>query len=1050
MSPLDTKAADCRAALNRYLAELDRIYRSGSATEHSYRPALKTLVEKITTGLVIINEPKHIACGAPDYIITRNKIPVGYIEAKDVSVGLHHKANKAQFDRYKHALGNLIITDYLSFELFVEGELVASVTLANVTGNAVSPDKKQYTVFLELIERFTKYSGSTIYNSEQLAKLMADKAKLLAAIMRKALNVPAENDTLLGQYEGFKKVLLHELGAAEFADIYAQTLAYGLFAARLNQRDEAPFTRYLAPYLIPQSNPFLRKFFNYIAGIELDDRITWIVDALADLFNCVAVDEIKKEFSKADMDPYIHFYETFLAAYDPALRETRGVYYTPIPVVKFIVQAVDDVLKTEFNLRNGLANHSQIPHVIRGKDGVAQTVELHRVQILDPAAGTGTFLAEVVSRVFSYFEKSKGAWTGYCKSHLIPRLHGFEILMAPYAMAHFKLDMKLKETGYTFMDDSRLRVFLTNSLEEPPEEVPELFMERWLTAEAEEANKVKRDTPVMIVLGNPPYNVSSQNRGEWIHKLMGDYKKEPGTAENLHERKLNLDDDYVKFLRFGQMMVIKNGSGILAYINNHSFLDNPTFRGMRWHLLKTFDTISILDLHGNVKKKETAPDGGKDENVFDIQQGVSINIFVKTGKKKDGALAQVFHHDLYGAREAKYQFLLENTLESIAWKELKPEEPFYFFVPKNFDNQKEYEEGFSVKELFPLYNAGVKTDRDSLFIDMNRQILENRITTLLSGDLSVDFKERYRVNDSGSYKLTVMIKNKVFAKEHIRTIQYRPFDYRYIYYEPGLTSRPAYSVMRHFLDHENTGLIVLRNMPAFRQWSGVFISSRMIEFGIGGSFPGNSAPLFPLYLYPAPDDLDKTAKRRPNLTMSIVETIAARTGLRFTGEKEDAEDAFAPIDILDYVYAVLHSPRYRNAYREFIKIDFPRVPYPSSAAQFRALAALGATLRALHLLEAAPSHGTAGEYPVAGSNTVAKPEYRDGKVWINATQYFADVPQDVWEFYIGGYQPAQKWLKDRKDRTLDYDAIEHYQKIIAALTATIAVQRLIDEALETP
>jgi type I restriction-modification system DNA methylase subunit len=442
------------ADISAYIKEIDELYRSRAATEHSYRPALKILFEKITQGisvpgLTITNEPKHIACGAPDYIITKNGIPLGYIEAKDIPVGIDNKLNKAQFDRYRQSLNNLIITDYLSFRLFVDGEQVVTVTIANVHNGHLTPDKKQFPAFLELIEQFTRYSGKTIYNAEQLAKMMADKAKLLASIIKTALQEKTENDSLSEQYEGFKKILIHNLSIDEFADMYAQALAYGLFAARLNQSDSQTFTRYLAPHLIPQSNPFLRSFFNYIAGINLDSRITWIVDALADIFNCVAVDEIIKEFGKSAQDPYIHFYETFLAKYDPSLREMRGVYYTPIPAVNFIVEAVDAILKNDFGLKSGIADHSKIKRTIKDKEGKEETIELHKVQILDPATGTGTFLAAVIDKIYSYFSRNKGTWADYCEKHLVPRLHGFEILIASYAMAHFKLDMKLKETGFS-------------------------------------------------------------------------------------------------------------------------------------------------------------------------------------------------------------------------------------------------------------------------------------------------------------------------------------------------------------------------------------------------------------------------------------------------------------------------------------------------------------------------------------------------------------------------------------------------------------------------
>jgi predicted helicase len=1034
--------------LLHYLTEVDRLYRAGNATEHSYRPALKGLFENITTGLTITNEPKHIECGAPDYIITKSNIPLGYIEAKDIKAGVNNKQNREQFDRYKQSLGNLIITDYLMFQLFVEGEFVVSVTLANTSGNGIIPDKKQFNAFLELVGRFTGYSGRTIYNSEQLAKMMADKAKLLAAIIKNALREKSENDTLPGQYAGFKKVLIRNLNTAEFADIYAQTLAYGLFAARLNQTDGQPFTRYLAPRLIPQSNPFLRKFFYYIAGIDLDSRITWIVDALADLFNCVAADEIKEEFGKADQDPYIHFYETFLAEYDPGLRETRGVYYTPIPVVKFIVRAVDDILKTEFNLKNGLADYSTIKRTVPGKDGRQETAELHRVQILDPATGTGTFLAEVINRIFSYFIKNRGAWADYCVKHLIPRLNGFEILMAPYAMAHFKLDMKLKETGYSFKDDSRLRVFLTNSLEEAENTAERLPMVEWLTQEANEASRVKRDAPVMVVLGNPPYNISTQNKNGWIENLLADYKKEPGTADRLKEQKLNLDDDYVKFIRYGQFFVEKNEMGILAYINNHSFLDNPTFRGMRWNLLNTFDKIYILDLHGNSKRKEYIPGGGKDENVFDIQMGTSINIFIKTGAGKNRDSAEVFHADLYGKRVFKYSFLGENFLPEVKWSRLTPSGPFYFFVPKDFSGQAGYERGFSVKDLFLVYNSGVKTDRDALFIDFEKSALEGRIQKLLSGVYNDAFREKYSIHDSGSYKLTRVIIGEKYNQDNIRSIQYRPFDNRHIYYKKGITSRPAYEVVKHFLGGENIALILLRNMPPFENWSGIFITANMAEFGIGGSFPGNSAPLFPLYLYPDKTELDSTAERRPNLNMEIVNGIAEKTRLQFSREKEDNETVFAPVDILDYIYAVLYSSNYRTKYREFLKIDFPRVPYPESAEQFQKLASIGSLLRSLHLMENISPAVNLADFPAAGTNEIEKAFYNGGNVFINKQQYFENIPLEVWGYYIGGYQPAEKWLKDRRGRLLSFEDIEHYQKIITVLKMTAEIQRQIDGVIE--
>jgi predicted helicase len=1022
-----------------YLTEVDKLYRAGNATEHSYRPALKSLFEKITTGLTITNEPKHIACGAPDYIITKAGIPLGYIEAKDIPVGVDNKLNKEQFDRYKQSLGNLIITNYLTFQLFIDGELLVSVSLANESKGSINPDKKQFPAFLELVDQFTKYSGKTIYNSEQLAKMMAEKSKLLAAIIKTALKEKADDDTLSGQHEGFKKILIHNLEVSEFADIYAQTLAYGLFAARLNQKDTSQFTRYLAPNLIPQSNPFLRKFFNYVAGINLDSRITWIVDALTDLFNCVAVEEIQKEFDKAAQDPYIHFYETFLAEYDPALRETRGVYYTPVPVVKFIVRAVDDILKTEFNLQKGLADYSKIKRAIPGKDGKPEIIELHKVQILDPAAGTGTFLAEVIDTVYSYFSKNKGVWLDYCDKHLIPRVNGFEILMASYAMAHFKLDMKLKETGYVFKDDSRLRVYLTNSLEEPPKEVPELFMEKWLAEEANEANRVKRDAPVMVVLGNPPYNVSSINRSEWIQGLIAVYKK------NLNEKKLNLDDDYIKFIRYGQYYIDNNLSGIVAYISNNSFIDGITHREMRKSLLESFDKIYILDLHGNSNKKETNVDGSPDANVFDIQQGVSINIFIKTGKKQDNELAKVYHSEIFGKREVKYQYLQGMLFSDICWKELSLNAPYYFFVPKDFSNQLDYRKGFSIREIFPLTSPGIKTERDGLTIHFSENQLKETIEYFKNHDVH-DIRDFYHLkDDSRDWKIEwakkdLMSNNSADMK---KIILYRPFDYRHTFYtgkSKGFMGTPAYKVSRHLLNDDNIALISSKQC---KNDFGVFVTNHIAIHKACVAYDINF--ISPLYIYPDDDSLDKDEKRRPNLNSSIVQEIASKTGLIFAEEKDDTENSFAPIDLLDYIYAVLYSNNYRTKYREFLKIDFPRIPYPENAERFQKLVSIGSLLRSLHLMEnVSPAMDTA-DFPVAGTNEIETVHYKTEKVYVNKHQYFENISPEIWSYYIGGYQPAEKWLKDRKGRVLSFEDIEHYQKIITVLKITIELQVQIDE-----
>jgi type I restriction-modification system DNA methylase subunit len=613
-----------------YISALNEKYKSGISTEHTFRNNLEELVKSLAPDILVTNEPSRVTdAGNPDYVITKGKIPVGYIEAKDIGKDLNSKSYNEQFTRYKKALDNLIITNYTHFQFFEHEKLVYEISIAEVGNNELIPRAENIEAFENRIIDFCAFVGQTIKSPIKLAKMMAGKARLLDDTLARALTsdeATEENTSLKGQYEAFKKVLIHELKPKEFADIYAQTLAYGMFAARLHDKTLYDFSRQEAAELIPKTNPFLRKLFAYIAGPDIDERLEPTVNNLADVFRAANVEEMLENFGKKTQteDPIIHFYETFLAEYNPKLRKSRGVWYTPQPVVNFIVRAVDDILKTEFGLKDGLADTSKTKIKIteQGNDKPTEK-EVHKVQILDPATGTGTFLAEVVKHIHKQkFKAMQGVWNKYVDDDLIPRLNGFELLMASYSMAHLKLSLLLQETGYKFASNKRFNVYLTNSLEEHHPDTGTLFSQ-WLSQEANQANRIKRDTPVMVVLGNPPYAVSSSNKGEWIQNLIKDYKKD------LNERKINLDDDYIKFIRYGEYFINKTGEGILAYISNNSFIDGITHRQMRKHLLETFDKVYILDLHGNAKKKESAPDGGKDENVFDIMQGVSINIFVK-------------------------------------------------------------------------------------------------------------------------------------------------------------------------------------------------------------------------------------------------------------------------------------------------------------------------------------------------------------------------------------------------------------------------------------
>lgn len=1039
--------------IQQYIEKINILFKTGNAREHSYRGDLQNLIMAILPDVLVTNEPARVDCGAPDYVLTRKDVPIGYIEAKDIGVDLGSKTLKEQFDRYKSGLTNLVFTDYMDFHFYKEGEFVTKIAIAKIENGAIVPIAENFVQFTELIKNFALTVSQTIKSPTKLAQMMAGKAKLMADVIEKSLNYDdqAENRSpLKNQMLSFQSMLIHDIDNKSFSDIYAQTIAYGMFAARYHDPTLPTFSRMEAAELIPKSNPFLRKLFQDIAGFDLDNRLVWIVDELVNIFLASDVAQIMKNFGKSTKqeDPVVHFYETFLGEYNPALRKARGVWYTPQPVVNFIVRAVDDILKTEFNLPHGLADTSKTKVKV---DYYGKTIEkeVHKVQILDPATGTGTFLAEVVKHIYKKFEGQQGIWSKYVANDLIPRLNGFELLMASYAMAHLKMDMLLTETGYKPSDDQRFKIFLTNSLEEAHQDSGTLFSS-WLSDESNQANEIKRDTPVMVIIGNPPYSGESANRGEWIMNLMEDYKKEPGGKEKLKEQTSKwINDDYVKFLRFGQHFIEKNGEGVLAFINPHGFLDNPTFRGMRWNLLKTYDKIYTIDLHGNSKKKETAPDGSLDQNVFDIMQGVSINLFVKTGTKKKEEIGEVFHFDLFGKRENKYEFLQSNALNSIKFKEIVLNEPNYVFGNTNTELYAEYERNILLSELFKLNGNGITTAHDTFVIKDSHQKSLNFFNDFKTSERDEDLlHKKFEVKKKNGWSILDGYDNLQKVNDlngFIKKISYRPFDDKVIFYEDKLVWRTVRKIMNHYIIGDNIGLLTTKSFKD-KSFNHLFITNTISEAIFLSGSTGSNAMNFPLYLYPFNKEenslIEKT--RIANFNDDKVKIFEDRLSLKFTIEKEETPNTFASIDLLDYIYAVLHSPTYRETYKEFLKIDFPRVPAPLDHETFWKLVKLGGEIRKIHLLESPIVEKYITGYPEDGGNLVNKPTYKNGNVYINDTQYFSNVPEVAWNFYIGGYQPAQKWLKDRKDRELSYEDILHYQKIIVALTETDRIMKEID------
>ena len=1148
-------AAGKAGPLAEYLGKMERALKRGNSTEHTHRPALQMLLEVLDGAITATNEPKRSACGAPDYVISRKRdqLSLGYLEAKDVGADLNAVEQSEQLKRYLASLPNLLLTDYLEFRWFVEGKKRASFRLA-----AVQPGGKVAPVVAEEMEQakglllaFLTQQPMEIASAEELARRLAKLTHVVRDIIASAFRTGQASQALRDWRAAFAATLLPELApqaeatkeaeaAAEFADMFAQTLAYGLFSARASS-GSAEFTREKAQKLIPRTNPFLRGFFEQITGAALEDEpYAGFVEDLIQTLNHADMGRILEDFGRREGrgDPVVHFYETFLQAYDPKLRELRGVYYTPEPVVNYIVRSIDRLLKGQFGLKAGLADHSKIT-VQRQEGGREIAEETHRVLILDPATGTATFLYTVLDFIRAQFKtkKNAGQWGSYVHEHLLPRLFGFELLMAPYAVAHFKLGLALaamdeeplfrQQWSYEPRANERVNVFLTNTLEDLEHATEQLGPLRALSNEANSAYAVKKHKPVLVVLGNPPYSGHSANKGEWISKLVRDYYFCDG--QPLGERNPKwLQDDYVKFLRWGQWRIEQTGQGILAFITNHGYLDNPTFRGMRQHLMRTFDEIYLLDLHGNSKKKETVPVSGEaDKNVFDIQQGVAIGIFVKrppTGagaggrgleshrKKGDGGVlpnaatakppATVHHCHLWGAqRQTKYDWLDKNQVESTEWTTLEPSAPHYLFIPQDTKRFKEYERGWKVTEMMPVNVLGFQSHRDGFAVAMDKHEIEFRLNALRSSQFSDDdLRRKFSLLDNRDWKLTAarreLIEREDWRKAIVRCL-YRPFDKRWCYFDEIAMDYPRRELKTHVANRENLVMCLMRQTRA-PEWHHALATELptpaiFLEIKDGSS-------VFPLYLYPdgkLPEEslFAHDNGRRPNLSAEFIRDFCGKLQVKFVpdGLGRPSKREVGPELIFHYAYAVFHSPAYRQRYAEFLRADFPRLPLTSDFDLFRLLAGYGGELVELHTRgKGEPRHIS---FPVKGDNVIEEVRYqpaatshplpRDepncplspalspdggeggdsrsklihrkgvrgteeghpGRVWINDRQYVEGVPEAAWEFPIGGYRPAQRWLKDRLGRTLGYEEQREYPRIIWALMETKRLMGEIDATI---
>ncbi len=1045
--------------LREYLQRIFETARRADAREESFYSALEDLFNEFSasTGKKsahVTTLPKKTEAGNPDFRIWDGKQHIiGYIEAKKLGDNLDHVQSSEQINRYRHTFPNLILTNFFEFRLYRNEQLVDTVQIGRpfiVHKLKTVPPVEKEKEFLNLVEQFFAFSLPRTYTAKSLAVELAKRTRFLGdQVIAEELREESERGSgrLLGFYEAFQKYLIGTLTKEDFADLYAQTITYGLFAARTRAEDS--FSRKLAFDNIPPTIGILRDVFRFISLEDVPRPMEWIVDDIAEV---LAVADVKKILQqRAGRDPIVHFYEPFLTEYDPRERERRGVYYTPEPVVSYIVRSLHWILKEVFGRADGFAASS--------------------VQVLDPAAGTCTFPAEAARIAEAKFTQKYGSGgrKGLIRDHILKNFYAFELMMAPYAVGHLKMGFLFEELGHRPQKDERFQLYLTNTLEMEELEETSFPGIASLAEESHRAGQVKKEKPILVILGNPPYSGHSANRsdiirliapGEHYQKTQGSRMLKAGKKgtrlrvktfigkllENYYRADGNplgeknpkwLQDDYVKFIRFAQWKIEQAGEGVLGFITNHSYLDNPTFRGMRQSLMQSFEQIYILNLHGNSLKKERCPDGSEDNNVFDIRQGVAIALFVK----KPGLKRKVCHADLWGLRDDKYQWLEAHEVAATDWTEIRPKSPFYLFVPRDEALLDRYERYPKVTEIFPVNCLGVQTHRDSFAIDSDKEALKRRIRMFRDKNLPNEMiRETFGLKDNRDWKMSAKRKTVMSDgnwEEKITRIAYRPFDSRWIFYHKDAIDFGRPEVMRHMMD-ENLALNTMRQTK-MAEWKHAVVSNMMTPAVFVEIKDGSN--LFPLYLYPHHEGEDllthgeKPDARTANLDPSLLPAL-----------KEAYGRDVSPEVIFCYVYAVLCASTYRSKYAEFLKTDFPRVPFTRDPKLFRELAQLGKRLVDLHLLKSPELDPPIARLQGVGDNKVEKPRYsqKEKAVYINNAQRFEGIEPKVWEYQIGGYHVLDKWLKDRKGRTLSLEDIRHYCQVVTALANTIEVRQAID------
>ncbi len=1007
--------------LKTYFTELRKAYQDGSdnSSEFDGRTPLHNLLKELAGKNFNIKQEKYAeGVGIPDFTVKDDSGRVtGYLETKKPGTDCLKIAKSDQIKKYSSINENVLITNYHQFYWLKSEELITCYSAEELKDYSKKLKTRQLPELETMLSGFLGQKPEMIGTAKELADALAEPCRLLHYELKKHL---AEHETgrLYGIYDAFVKQVSNQLTSDEFADVFAQTLSYGLLMARLNQENN-DITLSNIQENIPKSVPLIGELVGFLDELEKEPfkHLSWIVESTLSIINNLNQSEIEKSLREKptdaphkdqllfDHDPFICFYENFIKAYNQKKRKELGVYYTPQPVVNFIVRGINDLLKDKLGCGDGLADSE--------------------VTVLDFACGTGTFMLETIRQIF---ESQSANPQKLLDDHICKNIFGFELLIAPYIVAHMKLQQFIKNKNLELK--GRLPIYLANTLEPIRPQMNHLLPA--LSEESSTAKEIK-DQDILVIMGNPPYNVESKNKGDWITEKIGKYKYICSRRIPVPNIK-SLQNDYVKFICFAEYKLEKMEKGIVGVITSHSFLNAPTFMGMRYSLMESFDQIYILDLHGNLKEKELIPEGKKDENVFEIKEGVAISFFIK----KKGLKKKIYHADLWGSRDDKYKQTAESSYQQIEWQEVKPQEPRYSFTPFDYKSYADYKKLRLVTDIFPKYSSGITTGRDKLTMQFSsddiKKVVKN-LASLTSEEASDKYKlkadtEEWRVKSAQKSIIKHGQENDKFSP-----ILYRPFDERHTYYTPksrGFISRPRGEIMTHMLHKDNLGLVTVNRSLYSNKWQHVGITNKIVE-RYAVSNKGENNYLFPLYKYEEPNDKNEKTE---NIDGKFRQWLDNKYHTKFS-----------PEELFYYVYAVLHCPIYRDKYVDFLRIEFPRIPFPDKKEDFIKLVKIGNKLADLHLLkDISPNVEVSDKV----NYKVEEPRYQvtDKRLYINQDNYFSPVSPEVWDFQLGGYKVVDKYLTYRNGRDLSFEEIRRVKEIISVLAETLILMPEIDEFAE--